>query len=214
MSPTRLPRPPRHDAASSHVLDPTILRDGDVLLTYGTGGLWPPRRWLLWLVYHAIRKFQKRRWAAGSASGGQAADTGPTHVRVWLHGRFFEATTPVCKWTSFDTLVLDRKRWKLVRCRSPLASSAMLQTAYRLINTPYDKGDLLDFALSGWLGRAANLISLFGDRANKFRVCSTAAAEVLRAGGAQFHLPVTHIDPAYFANVTDDWRVISMSNRR
>lgn len=87
----------------------------------------------------------------------------------------------------------------------------MLQTAYRLMHTPYDKGDLLDFALSGWLGRAANTISLFGDRADKYRVCSTAAAEILQSGGAQFRLPPTQIDPAYFANMPDDWSIIRCS---
>lgn len=87
----------------------------------------------------------------------------------------------------------------------------MLQSAYRLIHTPYDKGDLLDFALSGWLGRAANLISLFGDRANKFRVCSTAAAEVLAAGGAKFRMPISQVDPAYFANMPDDWQIDAVS---
>ena len=158
----------------------------------------------MWVVYHAIHKFQRRRW-------GDDADTGPTHVRAWLHGRFFEATTPICKWTPLDSLDLNRKRWKLVRYRSPLDSAAMLKAAYRLIHTPYDKGDLLDFALSGWLGRAASVIALFGDRANKYRVCSTAAAEILEAGGAQFHLPPSQIDPAYFANVPEDWEVIARS---
>lgn len=178
-----------------------MLRDGDVLLTYGTGGLWPPRRWFLWVVYHAIHKFQQRRW-------GDDADTRATHVRVWLNGRFFEATTPVCRWTRFAELNLGRKQWKVVRYKSALNRSAMLRTAYNLIHTPCDKGDLLDFALSGWLGRAAKVISLFGDRANKFRVCSTAAAEVLQAGGAQFQMPTTEVDPAYFVNVVEDWQTI------
>lgn len=115
---------------------------------------------------------------------------------------------PVCKWTAIDSLDLDRKQWKIVRYHSTLDSAAMLQAAYRLIHTPYDKGDLLDFALSGWLGRAANVVSLFGDRANKYRVCSTAAADVLATGGAKFQMPTTQIDPAYFANVSDDWQTV------
>lgn len=180
------------------------LRDGDVLLTYGSGGLWPPRRWLLWLVYQAIRKFQKRRW-------GVDADIGPTHVRVWLRGQFFEATTPVCRWTSLEDAGLEKKHWIIVRYHKPLDSVAMLQAADRLIHTPYDKGDLLDFALSGWLGRAAHVISLFGDRANKYRVCSTAAAEILAAGGARFRFPISQIDPAYFANVDEDWQIVAVS---
>lgn len=154
----------------------------------------------MWLVYRAIRKFQERRW-------GNGADTRPTHVRVWLNGRFFEATTPRCRWTGLDELHLERKKWKLVRFHKPLNRGAMLQAAYRLIHTPYDKGDLLDFALSGWLGRAAHVISLFGDRANKYRVCSTAAAEVLAAGGATFRMPVSQIDPAYFANSSPEWTI-------
>ena len=159
----------------------------------------------LWVVYHAIRKFQERRW-------GKDADTRATHVRVWLNGRFFEATTPVCRWTELDSLALNGKEWMLVRYSSPLNPQAMLQTAYRLINSPYDKGDLLDFALSGWLGRAANVISLFGDRADKFRVCSTAAAEVLQSGGAQFSMPPSQIDPAYFANTPEEWKIMSTSD--
>lgn len=90
----------------------------------------------------------------------------------------------------------------------------MLRTAYNLIHTPYDKGDLLDFALSGWLGRAANVISLFGDRANKYRVCSTAAAEVLQAGGAQFQMPISQVDPAYFANLPEEWRLVATSTNQ
>lgn len=96
-----------------------------------------------------------------------------------------------------------------MRYKSALNRSAMLHAAYDLIHTPYDNGDLLDFALSGWLGRAANVISLFGDRANKYRVCSTAAAEVLQAGGAKFSIPASQIDPAYFANVTEDWQTVA-----
>lgn len=156
------------------------------------------------MVYHAIHKFQERRW-------GGDADTRPTHVRVWLNGRFFEATTPRCKWTALDDLKLKAKKWKLLRHREALDRGTMLQAAYRLIHTPYDKGDLLDFALSGWLGRAANLISLFGDRANKYRVCSTAAAEVLHAGGARFKLPISQIDPAYFANMPQEWQMVVTS---
>jgi hypothetical protein len=212
MLPTLLPHQSRRVDASSF-LDPTSLHDGDVLLTYGTGGIWPPRRWLLWIVYHAIHKFQQRRW-------GENSDTRATHVRVWLNGRFFEATTPRCRWTNIDDLQLDRKHWRIARYIGPISHigpiktlnrAAMLQSAYRLIHTPYDKGDLLDFALSGWLGRAANTISLFGDRANKYRVCSTAAAEVLQAGGAQFQLPPSQVDPAYFVNVSEDWRLVATS---
>lgn len=153
-------------------------------------------------MYHAIHKFQQRRW-------GEEADTRATHVRAWLNGRFFEATTPRCRWTPLEELNLDCRKWKLLRYRAPLNRGAMLQAAYRLIHTPYDNGDLLDFALSGWLGRAANVISLFGDRANKYRVCSTAAAEVLAAGGAQFQMPISQVDPAYFANVAEDWQTVA-----
>lgn len=165
-------------------------------------------------MYHAIHKFQQRRW-------GEDADTRATHVRVYLNGRFFEATTPACRWTELDALQLEKKKWSVVRYIGPISpigpikaldSAAMLHAAYNLIHTPYDKGDLLDFALSGWLGRAANTISLFGDRANKYRVCSTAAAEVLQAGGAQFQMPTTQVDPAYFANVTEDWHIVLKSS--
>ena len=174
---------------------------GDVLLTYGTGGLWPPRRWLLWIVYRAIRAYQKAKWGSG-------IDYKPTHVRVWLGGVFFEATWPVAKWTRLDEALLDEKKFKIVRwAGGPLAIAPMLIEADPMIGTPYDWGDLLDMGIAA----IAHIpqFRIFGDRMKKYRVCSTAAAQVLRAGGATFTLPDNQVDPAYFLANTRDWRVVS-----
>lgn len=188
------------------MLTPAILRDGDVLLTYGTGGLWPPRRWMLWLLYREIRLFQKKRW-------GDKSDYRPTHVRVWLNGRFFEATWPKAKWTPLEEVKADLKEWRLMRYRGDLVAQSMLTEAGVIVDTPYDLGDLLDFKMSSWLGLVGKVLRLFGDRANKFRVCSTAAAYVLQAGGLEewrlpgdgwvVYLGPHEVDPAYFANAAD-----------
>ncbi|MEW5702949.1 MAG: hypothetical protein AB1792_12070 [Candidatus Zixiibacteriota bacterium] len=204
-------------------------RNGDVLVTYGTGGIWPPRRLVLWLVYQAIRAYQKVKW-------GERSDFGPTHVRVWIAGRFFEMTTPVGQWTDLATLKLDKKRWKVGRYRhqsaTGLDADAMRATADAMVGNPYDRGDLLDFALAGLVGFFARILRIFGDRRHKYRVCSTAAAKVLVAGGAQMRishadllpdaainadltadesiLPDDVIDPAYFVNNRSHWEIVSL----
>jgi len=202
-------------------------RDGDVLATNGSGGLWPPRRMLLWLVYRGIRAYQKAKW-------GEKSDSRPTHVRVWVGGRFFEMTTPVGQWTELRDVKLDKKDWKVARCSHRPAGGLdlvkMNGSAGTMVGNPYDKGDLLDFALAGFTGFFAKTLRIFGDRQHKYRVCSTAVAKVLLAGGAQMRisradlnpdaaigkdfagdeavLPDDAIDPAYFVNNPMQWAVV------
>jgi len=208
-----------------------LFQDGDVLVTYGSGGVWPPRRWVLWVVYRGIRAFQRAKWGSG-------ADTGPTHVRVWLGGQFFEMTTPVGKWTTRDEVILDKKDWKVARFRGAIGNfPAMQQKAGAMVGLKYDIGDLLDFGLSGLVGRFAGWLRIFGDRERKYTVCSTALAKVLRAGGVPFRVsrddvrrdagvavlfrdgadPIdlidSAIDPAYFVNNPTQWEVVGQSSR-
>lgn len=176
------------------------LLPGDVLLTYGTGGLWPPRRWMLWVVYRAIRAYQRKKW-------GPSVDCDPTHARLWMGDTFFEATWPRAKWTRLEEIEIDKKRFKLVRwAGGNLAVAPMLTTASAMIGTPYDWGDLLDMGVSAISGIPQ--FRIFGDRMNKYRVCSTAAAEILENAGATFDLPQKEIDPAYFLAQSHDWRVV------
>jgi hypothetical protein len=191
---------------------------GDVLLTYGTGGFWPPRRWVLWLVYRGIRAYQKAKWndpAHKSKWNGlqPKADDGPTHVRLRLGNRWFEATTPRCRWTEDSELKLDKKRWKLVRFHSAekLDFDAMLARAAELNGTDYDEGDLFDFAISGILGSWKKKIRILGDRARKAFVCSTAAREILTVGGVHFWEEA--VDPAYYANNPREWWVVARSKK-
>lgn len=187
------------------MLKPTDLKPGDVLLTYGTGGLWPPRRWMLWVVYRAIRAYQKKKW-------GETVDVNPTHARLWLGGVFFEATWPKAKYTLFEETEIGKKRFKVVRwARGNLAIDPMLIAADPMIGTPYDWGDLLDMGVSAIAGIPQ--FRIFGDRMNKYRVCSTAAAQVLTAGGATFDLPLNEIDPAYFLAKSHDWQVVYDSQK-
>jgi hypothetical protein len=173
---------------------PFKFQDGDVLLTYGTGGWWPPRRWLYWILYRAIRRYQKERWGNNYRA---------THCRVWLGKEFFEATVPNCQWVTLESLVLGKKDWCVARPRFTLDVQGMYLRAGALNGTPYDKGDLIDFELSrifGWR------LHVFGDRAHKYAVCSTAAASVILAGGGMIrgpdHMPVVAdaVDPATFEN--------------
>jgi len=202
-------------------------QNGDVLATYGSGGIWPLRRLALWVVYREIRAYQKAKW-------GEGCDYHPTHVRVWLNGRFFEMTTPVGKWTPLSEVLLEKKKWKVARYKQGLQNvEAMEAKASNMVGKKYDVGDLLDFGFSGLLGVFAKRFRLFGDRGEKYTVCSTALAKVLKAGGAQLSisrkdlrpsaeiaeafknpsidtivLEDNTIDPAYFVNNPSHWEVI------
>jgi hypothetical protein len=181
-------------------MTPHDLIPGDVLLTYGSAGLWPPRRWVLWVVYRAIRAYQRKKW-------GDSVDCDPTHARLWLGNVFFEATWPKAKYTLFEETEIDKKRCKVVRwADGNLAIDSMLIAADPMIGAPYDWGDLLDMGIAAVAGIPQ--FRIFGDRMNKYRVCSTAAAQVLEAGGAMFDRPTNEIDPAYFLAKFRDWRVV------
>lgn len=171
----------------------TLFKDGDVLLTYGSAGWWPLRRWLLWLAYRGIRAFQLAKW-------GPKVDYKPTHVRLYLNNQFFEATIPKVKWTRIQDLNLHKKKWKLLRYVQQLDSSDMMAEAKPLVGTKYDIGDLFDFPLP---------FRLFGDRKNKLRVCSTAAAQVLQAGGAEFDCRIGDVDPAWYNAHPSQWRMVT-----
>jgi len=181
---------------------------GDVLLTYGSWGWWPPRRWVLGVVYKAIEEYERAKWQKQCPNRKKW----PTHVRVWLGGMFFEATWPVAKWTRLDEVRLGKKRYDVVRWTGDdLDVKKMIEEAATMIGTPYDWGDLLDMGIAA----IAHIpqFRIFGDRMKKYRVCSTAAAQVLRAGGATFTLPDNQIDPACFLANTRDWRVVSKKRK-
>ena len=169
---------------------------GDVILTYGEFRLWPPKYWVLPLFYAAVHQYQKAKW-------GPQSDYRPTHVRVVLAPGFFEVTYPKAR---FGYMAEIKGRYKVCRYRGPLNENAMYKRAYELDGSPYDMGDNADFAVSGLLGWFTRNVRLFGDRAKKYAVCSTGAAEVLKAGGAVFTMEA--IDPAYFANSPESWQVI------
>ena len=194
-----------------------MFRDGDVLLTYGKGGFWPPRRWVMWLLYRAIRKYQTEKWTRfrDRWEGVQRLDAGATHARVYLHGMWWEVTYPKAKWVTTGSLLLHKKKWKLVRWHQfeRLDSATMVERAEAIVKSDneYDVGDLFDTAISGILGKWKKHFRIFGDRAKKLFYCSTGAREVLIAGGATFW-QVT-VDPAYFANNPREWRVIRCSRR-
>lgn len=175
----------------------STLQAGDVILTYGQGRIWPPRYWFLWVIYRGIRKYQQAKWGPGS-------DYLPTHVRVALDPGFFEVTFPKSR---FGYLIEIKGRYKVVRYRDALNENLMYKTAYELNGSPYDIGDIADFAVSGLLGWFTRNVRLFGDRAKKYVVCSTGAAEILRAGGASFG-ELQAIDPAYFVNTPESWHTI------
>lgn len=172
------------------------LRSGDIILTYGEFRWWPPKYWILPFLYKAIREYQKKKW-------GPQADYGPTHCRVALPPTFFEMTYPVARFGNFEEI---KGRYKVCRYRWPLENNGLYNAALRLEGTPYDIGDNLDFAVSGLLGWFTRNVRLFGDRAKKYVVCSTGAAQILRAGGARFTMEA--IDPAYFCNSPESWEVV------
>lgn len=192
-----------------------MFRDGDVLLTYGKGGFWPPRRWVLWVVYKAIRKYQKEKWRQfPHCWAGHKLDYRPTHVRVYLSGQWWEVTYPKAQWVTTESLQLQKKEWRLVRYHAAdtLDVAAMIDRARQIVaDGKYDVGDLLDTGISALLGNFKRHIRIFGDRVRKYFYCSTGAREVLTDGGAAFWMKT--IDPAYFANNPREWHTISHSRR-
>lgn len=180
-----------------------MLKFGDVLVTYGSFGLWPPRRWILWIVYNAIFAYQKKKWGAYS-------DYKPTHVRMYVGGNiWFESTTPVCRYITTEDLLFTKKKYKIVRLKemNNLDKHMMRSTMDDLAGTPYDKGDLVDFFISGVLfNNFKDVITVLGDRAKEYTVCSTALATVLKNGGMIIDPKIT--DPSFFVNRPDLFELI------
>ncbi|HBA72767.1 MAG TPA: hypothetical protein DCZ63_11460 [Geobacter sp.] len=177
------------------MIDASKLMPGDVILTYGEFRWWPPKYWLLPIFYAAIHKYQKAKW-------GPQSDYKPTHVRVVLAPGFFEVTYPKAR---FGYMAEVKGRYKVCRYRGDLNENALYAKAYALVGSAYDMGDNLDFGLSALLGFLTRNFRVFGDRAKKYFVCGTGAAEVLTNGGAKFTMQA--IDPAYFVNMPD-WAVV------
>lgn len=180
-----------------------MLKFGDILVTYGSFGLWPPRRLLLWIVYNGIYLYQKKKW-------GEYSDYKPTHVRMYdKDGFFFESTTPNCRFIHTSKLDLDKKKYLIVRCKKidKLNRTLMREKMNDLEGTPYDIGDLADFFITGvLLGYFKDNISLIGDRTKKYLVCSTALGTILKVGGFPIIPQVT--DPAFFVNRPDLFTII------
>lgn len=180
------------------------LQVGDVLITYESASLWPPSKWILRLLYRSIEAHQKREY-------GPYSDYKPTHVRVHVGGGlFFECTTPKAKYTHFlDMEVSQTGRFKIARSdySNVLQTSLFLAACEELAGIPYDKMELLDFAISGILGIFKDRISILEKRESKYRVCSTGVAEVLSKGKIPFLERITSVTPAYFANEAD-WSIV------
>ena len=143
-----------------------------------------------------MHQYQNAKWGPQSAYR-------PTHVRVVLAPGFFEVTYPKAR---FGYMAEIKGRYKVCRYKGELNENAMYGQAYTMLGTPYDMGDNADFAMSGLLGWFTRNVRLFGDRAKKYFVCGTGAAEVLKNGGAKFTM--TAVDPALFANSPGSWEVI------
>lgn len=184
------------------MIDTSKMIPGDVILTYGEWRLWPPKYWVLQIFYNAVHAYQKKKWGAHS-------DYKPTHARVYLMPDFFEVTYPKARWGTIDEIT---GHYKVCRYTGrELSWSAMMDEAMQLNGSPYDMGDNADFAVSGLLGMFTRNIRLFGDRLKKYVVCSTGAARILTAGGAQLG-DTSAYDPASFANQPQLFEVIQEGN--
>lgn len=178
-------------------MDEFEFKDGDVILTYGTFHVESlkelPKELAMQLAYWGIRKYQKNKWAHI-----WDLDYRMTHVRLFLDGKLFEVTMPHAMWSEVEDCNLDKKKFKVCRWPADLDKQAMVEVANKLDGTKYDLLDLGGFAVSGILGVFADRINVLHDRIDKFKVCSTGAAEILSAGGAIFDGDLKSIDPAYY----------------
>lgn len=181
---------------------PIELKDGDGFLTFGTFGIYPPRRMLLSFFYAAVNAIQTNEFGeAGRALGA-------THFRGLIGDRFFEFTHPRAKYEWIVEARMARQRFMVVRYHnaSQLDVHAMEHAARNFEGSKYDHGDNLDHALSR-LNRFRGLaIRIFGDRRRKYYNCSSGWAEIYRAGGAKIKKTIT-ISPAWYAN-TESFNVI------
>lgn len=194
--------------AGTMTLKATDLKPGDVLLTYGSFGFWPPRRLVIWPVYLAIREYERAKWQKEL----QTRKDWPTHARLWCGDKFLDVTMPHAKWTTFDETEIGKKKYTVVRWTgAALDIPAMIAEAELIRGTPYDWGDMLDMGIAAFMKWP--LQRIFGDRMKKFRVCSTGAARALEMGKATFDRPTSEIDPAYFLAKVHDWQVVHDSKR-
>lgn len=181
---------------------PIELKDGDGFLTYGTFGIYPPRRMLLSFFYAAVNAIQTDEF------GEDGQSLGATHFRGLLGDRFFEFTHPRAKYEWIGEARMARQRFTVVRYHnaSQLDRGAMADAARAFEGSKYDHGDNLDHALSR-LNRFRGLaIRIFGDRRRKYYNCSSGWAEIYRAGGAKIKKTIT-ISPAWYAN-TQSFKII------
>lgn len=176
------------------------LQPGDWIITEGHAG-W--RIWL-WPVYWGIRRYSRGKYA-----GDHASYTGGTHVRLALgYGMLFEMTWPAGRFQTIAAAALEEKAQRgLVRVyrwtQGRIDVRQLHARAGIWIGRQYDLGDLVDFALSGLLGTWNRIVRVAGDRARRFAVCSTAAADVLAAAGVRWADSIESIDPNYPANRPD-----------
>jgi hypothetical protein len=122
---------------------------------------------------------------------------------------WFESTTPNCKFTRTHELMLDKKKHKIVRYKNidTLDKRLMNSVMNDFEGTPYDKGDLVDFFISGVIfENFKNVVRILGDRSKKFSVCSTSLGYILKSGGMCIDVQTT--DPAFFVNRNDLFQTI------
>lgn len=170
----------------------TKLLPGDWIGTEGRAG------WRFWLypLYEGIKKYARGKY-------GKGAVTEFTHARLYLgNGYVFEMTMPVGRIESIEAAGLaDKFKKGLVRvarfAHDDISAPLLRDEAVAWVGKKYDVGDLLDFGLSGLIGWWNKVIRVFGDKAGRFAVCSTAAAHILQRSGVKFPVPVDTIDPCW-----------------
>ena len=190
-------------------------RPGDLVLTRGHFRWWPPKYIVRSVLYREIRRFQKKRyermrWAFPALGIPRDYDYLPTHVYVVMGSRLlFEFTEPRARFISVEDSGIEDKGYTLHRWRHYGALPTTQELADRchkeFEGDEYDIGDLLDFELSGWL-KILEKVRLFGDRADKLKVCSTGAFSVLAPWGVFAEFAP---DPAYIANVKRDFKMVA-----
>jgi|GEM_PF-3393359 len=176
------------------------------------------------ILYWGIKKYQREKWGKNWQ---------PVHVYVVLPapeplcleyatpldgGRFqrddvepgtlilFEQTWPKATWTHPN--YLWDKTYAVNEWQGLLQSDLMVEEARRWLDKSYDLGDLVDFAISGFiLGVYKRVFRFVGDKARRLGVCSTVAAHVLKAGGCDIPRP-NDITPAYYEGNGPGWKVV------
>jgi hypothetical protein len=148
------------------------------------------------MIYACIKHYQKLKWSHNYEA---------VHVYIVLPHRgvlsLFEQTWPRAQWTPVE--YLKDKTYCVCECldHASLDIGRMAMDAELRVWNTYDLGDLLDFAVSGFLFKMfRRVIRIFGDKARRVLVCSTMAASLLRSGGCESITNPMSVDPAYFEN--------------